>query len=115
MLFLVDGEVTARVSGMPWKQFVETRIMKPLQMDTSAASLEGIDYQKTIATPHSTEGNTNQIRTIPLYKKIINGTAGGILSNVDDKSKWMIMQLNQGTYGDNLEKQHFPKDRQKEM
>jgi CubicO group peptidase (beta-lactamase class C family) len=73
LLFLVDGEVTARVSGMPWKQFVETRIMKPLQMDTSAASLEGIDYQKTIATPHSTEGNTNQIRTIPLYKKIING------------------------------------------
>lgn len=115
LLFVVAGEITARVSGMTWEQFIETRIMKPLQMNNSGASLKGIKDSNSIATPHSNVGDENKTRTINLYKKIINGAAGGILSNVDDMSKWMIMQLNQGKYGDNLDKQLFSKDRHKEM
>ncbi len=115
LLFVVAGEIIARVSGMTWEQFIETRIMKPLQMHNSGASIKGIKDSSSIATPHSTAGDDNKIRTINLYKKIINGGAGGILSNVDDMSKWMIMQLNQGKYGENLDKQLFSKDRQKEM
>src|SRR6185436_262059 len=30
LLYMVAGEVVARVSGMPWTDFVEKRIMKPL-------------------------------------------------------------------------------------
>lgn len=115
LLYVVAGEITARVGGMSWEQFIETRIMQPLQMNNSAASPKGIKDMSSIATPHSTEGDDSKIRTINLYEEIINGAAGGILSNVDDMSKWMIMQLNQGKYGDNLDKQLFSKDRQKEM
>ncbi len=115
LLFVVAGEVTARVSGMPWEQFIETRIMKPLQMNNSAASLKGIKDINNIATPHSTEGENGEIRTISLYKKIINGAAGGVISNVNDMSKWVIMQLNKGKYGDDLNKQIFSEARQREM
>lgn len=115
LLYVVAGEIIARVSGMTWEQFIETRIMTPLQMDNSGASIKGVKDSSSIATPHSTVGADNKIRTINLYKKIINGAAGGILSNVDDMSKWMLMQLNQGKYGDNLDKQLFSKERQQEM
>jgi CubicO group peptidase (beta-lactamase class C family) len=115
LLFVVAGEITARISGMPWEQFIETKIMKPLQMNNSATSLKGIKDMANVASPHSTEGDNTQIRTISLYKEIINGAAGGILSNVDDMSKWMIMQLNSGKYGDNLENQLFTEVQQREM
>ena len=32
LLYIVAGEVVARVSGMSWEEFIETRIMQPLGM-----------------------------------------------------------------------------------
>lgn len=116
LLYFVAGEVIARVSGMSWEQFVQTRIMQPLQMNNTYASLKGMKDKSNAAMPHSTEGNeTGEMRTFDLFEEMINGAAGGILSNVDDMSKWMIMQLNKGKYGNNLEKQLFTEDQQKEM
>src|SRR5436305_1064616 len=44
-LYKVAGEVIARVSGMSWEEFIETRIMKPLGMDHSSAAYQRIkDY-----------------------------------------------------------------------
>jgi CubicO group peptidase (beta-lactamase class C family) len=114
-LYFVAGELIARVSGMTWEDFIQTRIMEPLQMNHSLSSNKGINDKTNLALPHSTEGANSQIRTIALFKEMINGAAGGILSNVDDMSKWMIMQLNKGKYGDNLEKKLFTETRQKEM
>ena len=114
-LYFVAGELIARVSKMPWEAFIQTKIMQPLQMNNSLASTKGVNETTNLAIPHSTEGTTSIIRTIPLFQEMINGAAGGILSNVHDMSKWMIMQLHQGKYGDNLSKQLFTQARQKEM
>lgn len=35
LLYIVAGEIVARISGQSWEQFVEQRIMKPLGMDRS--------------------------------------------------------------------------------
>lgn len=112
-LYFIAGELIARVSGMTWEKFIQTRILDPLQMTNSFSSLEAIKDTRNLATPHSTE--TGTIRTIPAFKLQINGAAGGIVSNVDDISKWMITQINKGKYGANLEKQLFSEARQKEM
>ncbi len=112
-LYIVAGEVIARVSGMTWEKFVQTRIMEPLQMDDSFTSFAAIKDRSNVATPHSTE--TGKIRTISLFGDQINGAAGGIFSNVDDMSKWMIVHLNKGKYGQNLDKQLFTEKSQREM
>jgi CubicO group peptidase (beta-lactamase class C family) len=113
-LYIVAGEVIARISGMSWEKFVYTRIMAPLQMNNSYASpIE--NYKTNLATPHTTATENGEIKTIEMYKDNMNGAAGGILSNVDDMSKWIIMQLNKGKYGDNLNKELFNEARQKEM
>ena len=63
----------------------------------------------TIAFPYPSEPGT--VKKISLYGAMINGAAGGIVSNIDDMSKWMLVQLNKGKYGANLEKQLFTKER----
>jgi len=112
-LYVIAGELIARISGMTWEKFIQTRILDPLQMTNSFSSLEALKDKSNLATPHSTE--TGTIRTIPAFKDQINGAAGGIVSNVDDLSKWMIAQINKGKYGTNLEKHLFSEARQKEM
>jgi len=115
-LYIVAGELIARVSQMSWEKFVQTRIMEPLQMNHSFTTQGAIKDKSNVAAPHSTEGiEKNKIRTISMFNDQMVGSAGGILSNVDDMSKWMITQLNKGKYGPNSEKQLFSEERQKEM
>ncbi|MBC7934155.1 MAG: serine hydrolase [Rhizobacter sp.] len=114
-LYFIAGELIARVSGMTWENFIQAKIMEPLQMQHSFAALSAIKDRGNVATPHSTETPDSKIKTITLFEEMINGAAGGILSNVDDMSKWVLMQLNKGKYGDSLKKQLFKEARQREM
>lgn len=112
-LYTIAGELIARVSGMTWEKFIQSRILDPLQMTNSFSSQNAINDKTNMATPHSAE--TGTIRTIGTFQDMINGAAGGIVSNVDDMSKWMILQLNKGKYGTKLDKKLFSEARQKEM
>jgi len=111
LLYLLAGEVIARVSGMSWEAFVKSRILEPLQMNRSYSSMSGMN--DNLSTSHST--GTGTIRTIGTFDPIVNGAAGGILSNVDDLCNWMLVQLNRGKYGKELEKQLFSEASQLEM
>jgi len=113
LLYIVAGEVVARVSGMSWEDYVQTQILNPLEMNKSYSSISRIKDKSNLATPHSTENG--KIKTISPFEEMANGAAGGIISNVNDLCNWMLVQLNNGKYGDNLEKQIFSEDRQKEM
>lgn len=112
-LYVIAGELIARVSGTTWEKFVQSRILDPLGMTNSFSSQDGMKENSNLAMPHSTA--TGTIRTIAMFHDQINGAAGGIVSNVDDMSKWMIMQLNKGKYGTNQDKQLFSERRQREM
>ncbi len=114
-LYFVAGELIARVSGMSWEKFVVTRIMEPLQMRHTFTAVKEIKDFSNVAMPHSTLTPDGKMKTFPLFEEAINGAAGGILSNVDDMSKWMLTQLNKGKYGDKLEKKLFAEARQREM
>ena len=113
LLYLVAGEVIARVSGMSWEAFIKSRILEPLQMDNTYSSLSQMKDKSNLAMPHST--TSGPIREIPVYQEMVNGAAGGILSNVDDLSKWMLVHLNKGKYGTDLKKQLFKEVSQREM
>jgi CubicO group peptidase (beta-lactamase class C family) len=113
LLYLVAGEIIARVSGMTWETFVSKRIFEPLQMDNTYASVAAMKDKSNLSSPHSTVNGP--IRALPNYKDMVNGAAGGILSNVDDISAWMLVHLNKGKYGKDLEKQLFTQASQREM
>jgi len=109
LLYIVAGEVIHKVSGHPWCDFVENRIMKPLKMNASAASFVRLKDTTNVIAPHVPIDG--KLKVIKRYQNQILDAAGGIYSNVDDMSKWMIMQLQNGKYGsENLplfsEKEH---------
>jgi CubicO group peptidase (beta-lactamase class C family) len=113
LLYIVAGEVIAKVSGKTWCDFIEERIMKPLEMKNSAASFVRLKDTSNVIVPHvPTEG---KLKVISRYKKQTFDGAAGIYSSVNDISKWMIMQLQNGKYGSEKQYQLFSKKEQDEM
>ncbi len=101
-LYIVAGEVIARVSGMSWDEFVEQRILQPLGMTHSAGSFDRVKDKSNAIDGHArVDGKVQVIARSSMH---LGHSAGGINSNIADLSKWVIMHLNDGRYGDQLEK-----------
>ncbi len=110
-LYKVAGEVIARVSGMSWEDFIETRIMKPLGMTNSRAAFQRIKGNSNYVDAHAPVEGT--VKVIPRFFSTSSDAAGGIYSSVTDLSKWVIMQMDNGKYGDG--KQLFSEAIHREM
>ncbi len=108
LLYVIAGELIEQVSGKSWCTFVEERMMKPLHMDNSAASWSRLKDTTNTIVPHvETNG---KLEVIPRYINSIFDAAAGIYSSVNDLSKWLILQMNNGKYDGNQQlfsqKQH---------
>jgi CubicO group peptidase (beta-lactamase class C family) len=112
LLYMVAGEVIARASGMSYELFVQKRIIEPLKMNNTFVGYLQKD-KSNLAAPHSSESGT--IKTIASYDIGMADAAGGIFSNVADMSKWMIVRLNKGKYGTDLNSTLFSLQNHNEM
>lgn len=98
LMYIIAGEVIARVTGQPWSEVIQTRIFTPLGMSNSQAMFSLID-----------KNNINVARAhVPLNDKlhVVGGnflekfsSAGAVASSVNDMSLWLQAQLNKGAYG----------------
>lgn len=113
LLYVVAGVVVERVSGMSWEQFVEEKIMQPLGMMNSAASINRLKDRSNIIDAHVPVNGVLQV--VPKHQSDVHNPAGGIFSSVADMSKWVIMQMNNGKYGKDLDKQVFSEEVHREM
>lgn len=113
LLYIVAGEVIAKVSRKSWCDFIEERILKPLEMKNSAASYLRLKDTTNIIAPHVPTDGT--LKVISRYKNQTFDAAAGIYSSVNDLSKWMIMQLQNGKYGPEKQYQLFSNKEQNEM
>ncbi|MFG4002411.1 serine hydrolase [Flavobacterium aquidurense] len=113
LLYIVAGELIAKVSGMSYEEFVQKRIIEPLQMKNSFAGSSLIKDKNSFAVSHSSESGT--IKTIAGLDVQINSAAGGIYSNVADMSQWMLVCLNKGQYGAELKTTLFSSKNHSEM
>ncbi len=113
LLYIVAGEVIQKISGETWCDFIETHIMKPLEMNDSAASFVRLKDTSNVVAPHvPTNG---KLKIISRYKNQSFDAAAGIYSSVNDLSKWMIMQLQNGKYGSQKQSKLFSEKQQNEM
>ncbi len=113
LLYIVAGEVVARVSGMSWEKFIQTKIMNPLQMTESAPNYELLKDKNNVIDPHAPVNG--KVQVIHRDWKYVADAAGGIYSSVHDMCKWVTMQMNDGKYGDDLSKQLLEKSTHEEM
>jgi len=113
LLFMVAGEIIARVSGISWEEFIEKRIMKPLQMNNSTASFSRLKNLSNVIDPHVPIDG--KLSIVSREQSETMNAAGGIYSSISDMSKWVIMQMNRGKYGEGLKQQIFSTEVSDEM
>jgi CubicO group peptidase (beta-lactamase class C family) len=105
LLYIVAGEVIARVSGMPWGEFVESRVMRPAGMQRCFADSIPKKKMRNLATPHGViEGQLSVIERgrIPAEPPV-SASAGGVICSLEDMLAWVRTQLNHGTTPAGLE------------
>lgn len=113
LLYIVAGEVVARVSGLSWEDFVESRIIEPLGMNSSSTSFKRLkDRANTIDAHVPVDG---KLQVVAKQEGKIHNSVGGIYSNISNLSKWAKLQINHGRHGQNLEKQIFSEEVHREM
>lgn len=93
-LYIVAGEVVARVSGISWDEFVEKNIFNPLGMGTTAGSYERLSSYQDVIDGHAPVNG--EVQVIPRNTLRVGHAAGGIYSNINDLSKWLICLMNKG-------------------
>lgn len=94
VLYIVAGELVAAVSGMPWEDFVATRIMAPLGMRESSPALSRINLKDNVAAAHDRRDGKP---VIVAHDSVINAlAAGGVVASVSDWTRWMRVQLDSG-------------------
>jgi len=112
-LYIVAGEVIARVSGQSWDDFIDDRILKPIGMSHSAASFDRLKDKSDVIDGHAPVDG--KVQVIARSTSKVDHAAGGIYSSIADLSKWVVLQLAKGKYGDGSGTQLFSQEVHEEM
>ena len=95
--FLTAGEVVPKVTGKSWETFVQDSILTPLGMKQSLPLSTGIEKQSNVAVPYTTS-YTGVLNPVPYDNWNNLAPAASIVSNVNELSHWLMMQLDSGRY-----------------
>ncbi|MFA6455312.1 MAG: serine hydrolase [Bacteroidota bacterium] len=98
ILYLVAGELIEAVSGMPWEQFVKTRIYDKLGMSNSTLTFADAVKKGNVATPHAEVNGT--VRIVAASDSSKTNPAATVNTNAEDIAKWMICQIDSGKLSD---------------
>lgn len=94
-MFTLATVIVEELSGMPWFEFVESRILQPLGMTrTYCLPVQFRGKADNVAQPHAYVGG--QIRSIPYADISGVGCAGCITSTVHDLAIWARLQAGEG-------------------
>ncbi len=88
--FALAGQIVQKVSGMSYREYIESRILKPLGL--TASSLEpGVIAPSARATGHGRKADG--FFEIPSLAHGSFGAMGGLVTTVPDLAKWVAFQL----------------------
>lgn len=94
VMWAVAGQIVATESGMPWEQFVRTRIFAPLGMVNTVPLLDSARRRSNVASPHYRFGDT--VRVISNASVDAIAPAGAVWASVADMARWMRFVLDSG-------------------
>lgn len=94
--FLVAGEILTKVTGMSWENYVQENMLTPLGMRNTYMNTAGLANRVNVAAPHN--NLFNSITKIPFDNVDNLGPATSMVSNVNDLTKWLLLQLDSGKY-----------------
>ncbi len=108
LMFSAVGHIIELKSGKSWEDFIRDRELMPLGMSSTTYTIADMLRQPDHAVPFREKRDSFELYKIPYYEDTQGvAPAGGIISNIDDMSHWMIALMNDGKYNG---KQVLPAD-----
>ncbi len=96
MAFTLVGYLVQKLSGVPFKKYIQDNFFKPLEMFSTAFNPRP-DMDERLAVPYIYEVNTGA--SIPAERlKAVVWPAGLVYGTVLDQANWLIMNLNGGMF-----------------
>jgi CubicO group peptidase (beta-lactamase class C family) len=92
-MFTVAGFAVAKASGLSWADFVQKRLLDPLDMKATYFTTKALDKVADKASPYRLDRD-GKPAPMDLYPMLVAEPAGSIQSNASDLSKWLLFQLN---------------------
>lgn len=95
VMYTLAGEIAAAVSGRDWDNLVASRFFERMDMTRTNSTIKDLD-ESNAAWPHQYING----EVVPISRRNwdIAAPAGGVNSTAYDMAKWMVMQLNEGSY-----------------
>ncbi len=91
---IISAMVVENVTGKTWKSEMKTHIFNPLEMEHTSANVS--DYELSDVLPSYTVSKAKGIIAKGFYKNDTTmHAAGGIISTINDMSKWLTANINQ--------------------
>jgi len=96
--YLTAGQIIEKITGKSWQNYIQDAFLTPLNMNRTLTSTTQLASTTNIATPYFTEnGNNNPLKWVN-WDNI--APAGALISSVHDFSKWLQLNLKEGTIHD---------------
>jgi len=98
IMYIAAGYLIEQLTGQSYEDAVRERIFKPIGMERSTFSLEAARQSGDLATPY-----LEKIEMIEEYKYRqveLWAPAGGLYTNLEDMTQWLLTHLNSGKSGD---------------
>jgi CubicO group peptidase (beta-lactamase class C family) len=92
------GEIVTRVSGQPWADYVQEKILQPLGMSSSSTAPGGELLQR-LTTSYMLRAADGTRRIFDYYETGAIAPAGSIVSTVKDLSRFASLQFREGPAG----------------
>jgi CubicO group peptidase (beta-lactamase class C family) len=96
LMYFVAGMALERLAGKSWEEFIQERILNPLQMKSTNFSVEETQKSANYASPYIEK--EEKLKKIPFRNLSLIGPAGCLNSNVEDLTHWIKMHLAGGVY-----------------
>jgi CubicO group peptidase (beta-lactamase class C family) len=95
IMYIAAGEIIQKLSGKPWEQYIQDEFLTPLGMNSTLTSISQLNKNSNVVSPHN-KVNDDVFPIEFMNWDNISG-AGALISSVNDMSRWIKMQLHEGT------------------
>jgi len=96
LMIMTMGYLEGQVAHTTWEDLVRTRIFQPLDMRTSNFSVDDSQKAADFSQPYSIKKDV--VTKVPFKNIDAIGPAGSINSSINDMSRYLVLQLGDGTY-----------------
>lgn len=113
LLYIVAGEIIARVSGESFEDYIQKHFFTPLNLERTTMNTKEIAADENRIDGHAPVNGKLEI-TGDTFSPV-GSPAAGIYASINDMATWVQVQLDNGKYGTNLQDSLFSEKVHREM